>query len=227
MNFSVNHPWDISQYEAINLQEQLAKQVILIDNLPESPRFIAGVDVAYEKHGGNRVFAGVVIVDVNTMKTVETSSFIGQTSFPYISGLFAFRELPSILEAYQSISIQPDLIICDGQGIAHPRRMGLASHLGLLLDKPTIGCGKTCLIGEYTTLQEVRGSVSPLRIEGEQIGSAVRTQSGIKPVYVSSGHRISLNTSVDWILKTACKFRQPEPIRQVNEFVNKLRSKHS
>lgn len=216
---------DVSTDEARTLQQTLATKVERHDRLPSKIRYVAGVDVAYGKDGDERVYAGVVVIDSSTGETVETVTAIGESSFPYTPGLFAFRELPHLLKAYDKLTLTPDLVICDGQGVAHPRRCGLASHLGLLLDIPTIGCGKTCLLGKFTNLGEERGSHSPLIDENQEtIGHAVRTQTGIKPLYVSIGHRVNLVTATNWILKLASQYRQPEPIRRADNLVNQLRA---
>ena len=215
--------WDASAEEAEATQVELAKQVIRHDELADTVRHIAGVDVAYGKDD-TRVYAGVVVLDGESLEVVETRTAIGESRFPYVPGLFAFRELPHLLEAFKTVSHVPDLVICDGQGIAHPRRCGLASHLGVLLDVPTIGCGKTRHVGEFKEPKTARGSFSSLVDDEETIGSVLCTQDGIKPLFVSIGHRVSLASARNWILRLANQYRQPEPIRCANEVVNKLRS---
>ncbi len=215
--------WDVSVEQAKDTQVELSQQVIRRDELADKVQRVAGVDVAYAKDD-SRVYAGVVILDGETQEIIETQTVIGESRFPYVPGLFAFRELPHLLEAFKQVTRVPDLVICDGQGIAHPRRCGLASHLGVLLDVPTIGCGKTRHVGEYEEPGTSRGSFSPL-VDGEEtIGSVLRTQDGIKPLFVSIGHRVSLPSARDWILRLANRYRQPEPIRCANEVVNKLRA---
>ncbi len=215
--------WPLTTEQAIALQVQMAGQVIRYDSLPDPVRLVAGVDVAYGQGDDQRVFAGVVVIDVTSMKTVETRIAVATSAFPYIPGLFAFRELPPILRAFEQLEQRPDLIICDGQGVAHPRRCGLASHLGVLLDMPTVGCGKTRLIGEHLEPGRERGSSTPLVDQGEVIGSVLRTQTDTNPLYVSTGHRVSLQTAEQWILQLATTYRQPEPIRRANELVNQSR----
>ncbi|MEN2775527.1 deoxyribonuclease V [Acetivibrio clariflavus] len=184
------HPWNLTESEALILQKDLAKKVIKEDML-SNINYIAGVDVAYAENI-DRQIAAVVILNAKTLEVVETSIAEDVTNFPYIPGLFSFRELPSIIKALSTINTKPDLIVCDGQGIAHPRRFGLASHLGVLFDVPTIGCGKTRLHGQAEEPGLKRGDYAPLIDNGEIIGNKLRTQDNIKPVYVSIGHRISL-----------------------------------
>lgn len=216
------HDWNVSEAEAIAIQNRLAPFAIRQDDFGVIRR-IAGVDVAYNK-SDCKIFAVIVIIDAISGKIVETNVAVGDVIFPYVPGLFAFRELPHLLGLLESISEKPDLIICDGQGIAHPRRCGIATHLGLLAKVPTIGCGKTRHVGSFGELGEERGATSDLVDSGEVVGKALRTQDGVKPLFVSIGHRVSLNTAVDWILKLASKYRQPEPIRLANELACKTRA---
>ncbi|OWA33320.1 endonuclease V [Saccharibacillus sp. O16] len=214
------HPWTLSEEEAITLQKELAARVRLTD--PESLhiRYAAGVDVAYDTDD-DRLVAAVVILDAHSLEVVETASAVGRPSFPYIPGLFSFREIPPVLQAFEKLEIVPDLIVCDGQGIAHPRRFGLASHLGMLLDTPSIGCGKTRLIGEYEEPASIRGSSSQLIDQGEVVGHVLRTQDQVKPVFVSPGHLVSLETACAWVLKLAPRYRLPETTRQADQQVRR------
>lgn len=215
----ITHPWNLSEAEAIALQQQLALQVVKENQLP-AIRFVAGTDVAYDEQS-DKLFAAVVVLDAESLEVVETSVAEDRAQFPYIPGLFSFRELPPLAKALEKLHTSPDLIVCDGQGVAHPRRLGLASHLGILFDLPTIGCGKTRLLGEAEELGVKRGSYSPLVDDGEVIGSVLRTQDQVKPVYVSVGHRISLATACNWILKLAPHYRLPETTRQADQAVRK------
>ncbi|MCX4026398.1 deoxyribonuclease V [Endozoicomonas sp. SM1973] len=217
------HPWDLAEAEALELQGQLAAKVIKEDKFSEI-HYVAGVDVAYEKHS-NQLIAAVVVLNASTLQIVETATASGFAQFPYIPGLFSFRELPPLIKALEKLSMEPDLIICDGQGIAHPRRFGLACHLGVLYNIPTIGCGKTRLIGEAGTIERVRGSCAELIDNEEVIGCVLRTQSDVKPIYVSIGHRVCLATACEWILKLSPKYRLPETTRQADQLVNKLMTK--
>lgn len=204
--------------EYIVVQQELSKRVIKIDDLREVT-YVAGVDVAYEKEG-DRVIAAFTILRSDTLELVETSTHAEKVSFPYIPGLFSFRELPPVLKAYGKLEIKPDLVVCDGQGYAHSRRFGLACHLGVELDIPTIGCAKKRLIGEYEEPATARGSYSELTDAEEVIGRVLRSQDGIKPVFVSIGHRVSLESASDWVLKLCSEYRLPETTRTADHAVN-------
>ncbi|WP_409175189.1 deoxyribonuclease V [Brevibacillus fortis] len=216
----IQHPWNIDEQEAINLQRQLAQQVKQEDQLADV-RFIAGVDVAYHAES-DLLVAGVVILDSTSLQVVESVVIQDTVEFPYIPGLFSFRELPPLVRAFKELKTTPQLVVCDGQGIAHPRRFGLASHLGVLFDMPTIGCGKTRLLGEYEEPAQERGAYSPLIDQGEIIGGVLRTQPNIKPIFVSIGHGISLPTACAWITRLSPKYRLPETTRQADQLVNKV-----
>ncbi|AZK48537.1 deoxyribonuclease V [Paenibacillus lentus] len=220
MEPKVKHSWKLTEEEAAQLQLELAKQVVTEDHLDEV-NYIAGVDVAYSKHS-DKLFAAVVVLEAESLNVVDSAVVEDNVHFPYIPGLFSFRELPPVIKAFQQIKVPPQLIVCDGQGLAHPRRFGLASHLGVLLDLPTIGCGKTRLLGEFEEPGTVRGSMSPLVDQGKVIGNVLRTQDGIKPIFVSVGHKISLRTACDWILKLAPHYRLPETTRQADQLVNRV-----
>lgn len=207
----INHTWNLSEQDALELQLLLSTKVAIEDQLNEV-KFVAGADVAYEKYG-DALVATVVLLDAKNLKVVESITTRGSAQFPYITGLFSFRELPPLIGAFSKLKHTPDLVVCDGQGISHPRRFGLASHLGVIYNVPTIGCGKTKLIGEYNELGLERGSFSDI-IDNEQvIGRALRTQDSVKPIYVSIGHKISLETATDWALKLSPKYRLPETTR--------------
>jgi deoxyribonuclease V len=216
------HRWNISEMEAIEIQQELARKVIKEDSF-DHIRYVAGVDVAYSKTNDNLI-AAVVILEPYTLKLVESVVIEETVQFPYIPGLFSFRELPPIIKAFEKIKTIPQLIICDGQGLAHPRRFGLACHLGILYDIPTIGCGKTKLLGNYEEPEQHRGAQSPLIDNCEIIGSVLRTQKNINPIFVSIGHRISLATACHWMLKLSPKYRLPETTRQADQIVKKTLS---
>jgi deoxyribonuclease V len=215
----MTHAWQLSEEQAALLQHRLAGLVSHEDQLGQIKR-VAGVDVAYDQHS-DQLVAAVVVLDAETLEVVEQSSATNVAQFPYISGLFSFRELPPIIEALKKLQVTPDLIVCDGQGIAHPRRFGLACHLGVIFDIATIGCGKTRLIGEHAEPEKIRGAVAYLVDQGEVIGGVLRTQTNTKPIYVSVGHRISLATACDWILKLSPTYRLPETTRQADQMVKK------
>jgi len=177
-----------------------------------APRLIAGVDMAVNKRGGMAT-AAVVVLGYPELNLVETRVVSGEINFPYVPGLLSFRESPLILAACEQLTLTPDLILVDGQGIAHPRRIGLASHLGLFLDTPTIGCAKSRLCGRHETPTIEAGGYAELVDSGEVIGAALRTKSGVNPVYVSIGHRIDLRSAICWVLECCRGYRLPEPTR--------------
>ncbi|MFA8299918.1 MAG: deoxyribonuclease V [Hyphomicrobiales bacterium] len=205
----------------VKLQEDLAEKVIC-DNQLDTVEYLAGVDVAYQQEG-DLVVAAITILDALSLELVEVSTHYEKVSFPYIPGLFSFRELPPVLKAYSKLKIKPDIIICDGQGYAHPRRFGLACHMGVELDVPTIGCAKTRFVGEYNDFDLDRGNSSSLVYEGETVGKVLCTQDNTKPVFVSIGHKIDLVTACDWVLKATPKYRLPETTRTADHTVNMLR----
>lgn len=213
----INHAWNISENEALQLQQELAAKVMKEDQF-DNIQLVAGVDVAYAKES-DKLVAAVVILNADTLEVVETALAEDSIQFPYIPGLFSFRELPPLIKAFAKLKNTPDLVVCDGQGYAHPRRFGLACHLGVIFDVPTIGCGKTRLLGEYQKPDAERGAVAPLIDSGEAIGKALRTQTGIKPIYVSVGHRCSLDVACEWVLKLSPKFRLPETTRLTDQAV--------
>jgi deoxyribonuclease V len=212
----------VSEEQAVELQERLASSVITRDLLAKDARLVAGVDVAYAT-GTNRVFSAVAVFDAATLSLIETATAHAQTHFPYIPGLFSFREIPAVMAAMENLKCTPDLLICDGHGVAHPRRFGLASHLGVLYDVPAIGCAKTRLIGQAGDPGRERGDRADLMDRGEVVGAVLRTQRNVKPVYVSAGHRISLDTACEWILRLSPRFRLPEPIRAADHAVGNCR----
>ncbi|MGB3623980.1 MAG: deoxyribonuclease V [Ketobacter sp.] len=218
----ITHPWDISETEALRLQQSLAAKVIKEDQFNEI-KLVAGVDVAYAKES-DKLVAAVVILDAATLEVIETATATDNAQFPYIPGLFSFRELPPLIKAFDQLQHTPDLIICDGQGYAHPRRFGLACHLGVIFDVPTIGCGKTRLLGKHQEPDKERGAVAPLIDNDEVIGNVLRTQTNINPTYVSIGHRFSLATACEWILNLSPKYRLPETTRQADQAVRKALS---
>ena len=214
------------QYKAYyDIQKELRTRVIHTDVLPAKIKYIAGTDVAYNDED-NSMIGAVVILDAETLKVIETAHHEMKTTFPYVPGLFSFREIPALLEAFKKLKTQPELIVCDAQGIAHPYGLGMATHLGLELDIPTIGCAKKRLIGEYdkSKLPTERGAIQSLFFEGKEICAALRTQDGIKPMFVSIGHKVSLETALNWVLKLCPKYRLPETTRQADQLVNRLRA---
>jgi deoxyribonuclease V len=205
------HRWNIGIAEARALQQRLSRQVVAQGEVA-APRLIAGVDVAAGGRG-RPAKAAVVVLDYPGLQPVEVVVEPGELELPYIPGLLSFRECPLLLQAFARLSCTPDMIMVDGQGMAHPRRMGLACHLGLFLEVPTIGCAKSRLCGQHQTPDEEAGSYTELYDDEEVIGAVVRTRTGVKPVYVSSGHRISLPNAIHWVLQCGKGYHLPEPTR--------------
>lgn len=197
--------------QAIEIQNNLSARIIKCDMLTDI-KYIAGVDMSI-KRTSKTAIASVVLLNYPDLEIVEVQNASGNLEFPYIPGLLSFRELPLTIAACEKLSITPDLIIVDGQGIAHPRRIGLASHLGIVMDIPTIGCAKSRLCGSHTEPANEPGDYSNLADKDEIIGAVVRTKHGVKPVYVSIGHRISLNTAISWIIRCCRGYRLPQPTR--------------
>ncbi len=205
------HPWDLSPADAIRLQSELAAQVVTDQPLPlDAIRLVGGVDVSV-KDGTSR--AAVVILRYPQLDVIEAATAERPTAFPYIPGLLSFREGAVILDAMRRLSTAPDVFIFDGQGIAHPRRIGIASHIGLFLDVPTVGCAKKRLSGAHTVPPAGKGSWLPLVDRGDTIGVVLRTRTNVKPVYVSVGHRATLDTARELVLRCTTRYRLPEPTR--------------
>ena len=215
--------WNLTPRAAVALQRRLAENVAtkLERPLPGHP-LVAGADISYDQRS-DRLFAAVIILQLPGLEVVEQSTHIDRARFPYIPGLLSFREAPALLKAFQKLRTTPDVVLIDGQGLAHPRRFGIASHLGWLLELPTVGCAKSILCGEYGKLSVRRGARASLIHKDEVIGSALRTRRGVQPVYVSIGHKINLATAEEIVLRCAPKFRIPEPTRQAHILVNQLR----
>jgi len=201
----------VSLAQAREIQLNLARKVIT-ENEVINPRLVAGIDISSPDAQGVARGA-VVVLHYPALNIVEVKVAEGKITFPYIPGLLSFRESPLILAACEKLSNVPDLILVDGQGIAHPRRFGLASHVGLFLDLPTIGCAKSILCGQHQPVGEEAGSHAELLDNGELIGAALRTKSGMKPIYVSVGHKIDLTSALQWVLKCCRGYRLPEPTR--------------
>ena len=208
-------PVGLGREAAERLQADLAARVIMEDRFGRIDT-VAGLDVAYDKQD-NRATAAIVVVRADDLSVVETKTLDTAIRFPYIPSLLSFRELPAICALLQHVTVIPDLLICDGQGIAHPRRFGLACHLGVMFDVPAVGCAKTPLLGAVCEPGLARGDCAALLDRGDTVGCALRTRSGVKPVYVSPGHRISVASACEWVLKLAPRFRLPEPLRLADQ----------
>jgi len=212
MNISQRHTWPLTVEEAIAIQEQLRGEIITSDDLKEPVQYVAGVDMGFEAEG-TISRAAVAVLSFPGLQLQETAIARRPTSFPYVPGFLSFREIPAVLDALEKINTIPDLILCDGQGIAHPRRFGIACHLGLVLNMPTIGVAKSLLVGKHEEVPDQKGSWQPLRHRGETVGAVLRTRTGTKPLYISSGHRVSLPTAIEYVLRCTPKYRLPETTR--------------
>ena len=215
------HAFDLSPAEARRLQEELASRVVAGPALDlDGVRYVAGADVST---AGDRAYATVVVLEFPALNLVEVQGFEAPLRFPYVSGLLSFRELPTVVGALEKVETDVDVLILDAQGLAHPRRMGLASHLGILLDVPTVGCAKSRLVGSYEEPGSKKGSATDLVHRGEVVGRVVRTRDGVSPVYVSVGNGIDLRSSVELVLACCTRYRLPETTRQAHNASNRLR----
>jgi deoxyribonuclease V len=206
------NPWDVSPAAARVIQSDLSARVIRSGD-PTGVRFVAGIDVSVRDTASR---AAVVVDTYPELEPVEVRKGEQPATFPYVPGLLSFREMPSIVAALLEVEVKPDLVVVDGQGIAHPRGLGLASHVGLVLDLPTIGCAKSLLVGRCSEPGPAVGDRSPIEYQGQVVGAAVRTRRNVTPVYVSVGHRIGLDPAVSWILALTRGYRLPEPQRQAH-----------
>ncbi len=209
------HRWDVSPSEAISIQKELKNKTVLIDDF-SNIEFVAGVDVGFEK-SSNTGKAAVVVLRLSNLEVVETAISRSHITFPYIPGLLSFREIPCILRALNKLKITPDILLCDGQGIAHPRRMGVACHLGVITNIPAIGVAKTRLVGQHEKVPNQKGKWCQLKEKDEKIGAVLRTRKNVKPLYISPGHRISLETSIKIVMQCITKYRLPETTRQAHK----------
>ena len=211
------HRWNMSPAQAIATQKRLASRVSC-QSAQTSFELVAGADVAFSEDG-HRCIAGVVVWDIRRRRVIESRVANGPLRFPYVPGLLSFREAPTLLRAIRRLTTTPDAFLFDGQGVAHPRRFGLACHMGVLIGLPAAGCGKSRLIGEHRDPGLRRGCRQPLKHEGERIGTVLRTRDGVKPVYVSVGHRMSLDQAVRLVLRCGNGYRLPEPTRLADQLV--------
>ncbi|HEX7048149.1 MAG TPA: deoxyribonuclease V [Gammaproteobacteria bacterium] len=211
MNLAFEHDWELSPREAIALQKELAPRVVTRDDFGEI-NCVAGVDTGFEKNG-TVTRAAIVVMNAETFEVVDQVLHRESTRMPYIPGLLSFREIPALLGAFEQLKALPDLLLCDGQGIAHPRRLGIAAHLGVVTGLPAIGVGKSRLTGSHEEPGNERGDWSALKDKNEVIGRVLRTRANVKPVYVSVGHRVSLPTATEFVLRFTTRYRLPEPIR--------------
>ena len=215
------HDWSLSYSQAREVQTGLAGKVQFTP-LKRSPTVVAGIDCAFSRDG-QRILAAVVVLRLPDFELVETASAVREVTFPYIPGLLSFREAPVCIAAAEKLRCRPDVLIIDGQGIAHPRRLGLAAHLGLFFDRPTVGCAKSRLTGDYEEPPSEKGGHTPLTVESETIGAVVRTRTNVKPVFVSVGNKCVLSDAIRIVLACAVKYRLPEPTRLAHQSVSKLK----
>jgi deoxyribonuclease V len=214
------HPWKVDVKEAIRIQEDLKTQVILEKTFSDV-RTIGGGDVAYSK-SKNLLFGAIAVLSFPKMEMLDIAMAYGKIPFPYIPGLFSFREGPILIKAFHKLSVKPDVMIFEGQGIAHPRGFGLASHIGLWFDLPSIGCAKTPLLDEFISPGPSRGSFEWICKDGKKVGAVLRTRENVKPLFVSPGHRIDLPTSIQLVVESCKGYRFPEPLRKAHQVSYKM-----
>jgi deoxyribonuclease V len=218
MSGEFSHAWDCTAKQAVELQRTLAPRVIREDRIAEVGR-VAGVDVGFENRG-HTTRAAIAVLSFPALELVEQSIARQSTRFPYVPGLLSFREIPAVIAALEQLRAAPDLLLCDGQGYAHPRRFGLACHLGLIADIPSIGVAKSRLLGEHDPLPNTRGARVPLMHHGEVIGAVLRTRAHVKPVFVSIGHRVCLDSAVRYVMACAPRYRLPETTRRAHRLAS-------
>lgn len=215
------HPWNVTPTEAVAIQRHLRARIVTEGRVP-APRLVAGADISWDAPSGMG-YAGIVVLRWPDLVEVERVGVRGRTTFPYVPGLLTFREGPLLLEAFARLASDPDVLFFDGQGLAHPRRMGLACHLGLLLARPAIGCAKSLLCGEHREPGLRRGCRTALRHQGERVGFALRTRTAVRPIYVSVGHLVSLEEAARLTLRCCDGTRIPRPTRLADRFVGAMR----
>ena len=221
MGLRLETRWDLTPREAMCLQESLRERVELEDRFGDI-RHVAGADLAFDPET-DVAFAGVIVYRFPGLEEVERRMARRKLRFPYVPGLLSFRECPILLAAFARLRTEPDLILIDGHGRAHPRRFGIACHIGILFDKPTIGCAKSRLVGEHQEPSERAGSTAPLMLEGERLGVVLRTRDGVRPIYVTTGHRVSLDSALGLVKQCLDGFRIPKPTREADHYVRDLR----
>jgi deoxyribonuclease V len=214
-----SHPWDVTPVEARAIQNDLHPHVVRKNGL-DSVEHVAGIDVGFEE-AGTVTSAAVVILSFPSLELEEQVIARRPTRFPYVPGLLSFREVPTVLDALTRLSVRPDLLLCDGQGIAHPRRFGIASHIGVLTDWPSIGVAKSLLTGFHAEVPEARGAWVPIKQRDEIIGAVLRTRVKVKPVYISIGHKISLDSAIDYVMRCTTRYRLPETTRLADRLASR------
>jgi deoxyribonuclease V len=221
MKLRLHTRWDLTPRAARRLQERLRQRVVLEDDFAPL-RFVAGADLAFDPQT-NIAFAGVIVYRFPQLEEVERRMARRKLRFPYVPGLLSFRESPVLLAAFARLRTEPDLILLDGHGLAHPRRFGIACHLGVLFDKPAIGCAKSLLVGEHEEPAGRAGSATPLLLDGERVGTVLRTRDNVQPIYVTPGHRIAVDSAVAVVKLCLDGFRIPKPTREADHYVRDLR----
>lgn len=219
MKITALHDWNLSPPQAIELQKQLAFEVVREDEFDAPIRTVAGIDLGYNA-ANETCRAVVVVLNFPSLDLIESSEAILPIRFPYVPGLLSFRETPAAVKALEKLRTTPDVILCDGQGLAHPRGFGIACHIGLIADRPTLGAAKSVLVGKFENLGETRGSTAPMIYKNQTVGVALRTKDKVQPVYVSVGHKISLETAIDLVLQCAPKYRLPETTRLADKMAS-------
>ncbi|HET7458768.1 MAG TPA: endonuclease V [Gemmatimonadaceae bacterium] len=214
--------WPTNARDAIALQKAMRDQLVLEPPPGFAPRLIGGADISLSR-GSDVAYAGIVVIDRETMTTVDQATSSGRVAFPYVPGLLSFRELPALEPVWASLGTRPDVLVFDGQGYAHPRRFGLACHGGVIFGLPSVGCAKTILVGTHAPLGPERGARAPLVHQGEVVGTAIRLKANVAPVYVSPGHRMDVDTAVEVVLAVSAGYREPETTRRAHRLVNELR----
>ncbi len=215
------HPWRVSYRQAVDIQERLRER-LRFEPLTGPVRRVAGADVSYSR-ATHRMFAAVVVVELPSLEVVAEASAVRRARFPYIPGLFTFREVPPLLAALTRLGTAPDVFLFDGHGLAHPRRFGLACHAGLLLGRPSVGCAKSRLVGEHSDVGSARGDRARLVLDGDTVGAVLRTRAATKPVFVSPGHLVDLPSAERLVLATTRRYRIPEPLRLAHRATTRLR----
>jgi deoxyribonuclease V len=225
MNIKNIHVWDVNPKEAILIQKLLAKDIIK-EGKHTNIRYVAGCDVSFMR-GVKQGYAVIVVLSYPELEIIEVSNFVGDPPMPYVPGLLSFREAPLLIETFKKLKTIPDIVIYDGQGYAHPRRIGLATHMGIITDLPSIGCAKSLLIGDYEPQQSEKGNYTELTLKNELIGYVLYTKTKCNPLFISIGHKVSIEFARDFTLSCVKNYKMPEPTRQAHIYSNKLRKEHN
>ncbi|MFC1477628.1 deoxyribonuclease V [candidate division KSB1 bacterium] len=218
------HSWSVTPKEAVRIQKELAGTVTS-GPFRKKITSVAGTDISFDRRG-NMLFAAVLVFSYPSLDMIERQFAVREADFPYVPGLLSFREIPALIDCFEKLNKAPDIILCDGQGKAHPRRFGLASHLGVLLERPAVGVAKSRLVGNGPEPGKIKGCVSPLMDKDEEIGKIIRTKDNVKPLFISIGHITDLQTAVKVVLQCCTRYRLPEPNRLAHIEVNRIRKQY-